>query len=119
MNGKRMIAVLVIILAFSMGSPAAGLSQTRVDNPGRALSKNAGRTVQLEEVLRIRDDGEAAIFKSPRFFKLGPDGSLHFVDFAEGDRIYRYSAEGRLVRKLLKTGQGPGECQYVADFIVT
>jgi len=119
MSRKRMIAVLAVILAFSMGVPAAGLSQTRVDNPGRARAKNAGRFVQLEEVLRIRDDGEAALFKSPRFFKLGPDGSLHFVDFAEGDRIYRYGADGKLVRKLLKTGQGPGECQYVADFIVT
>ena len=119
MNRKRMIAVLVIIPAFSMGASETGLGQTRVDNPGRTLSKNAGRIVQLEEVLRIRDDGEAAVFKSPRFFKLGPDGSLHFVDFAEGDRIYRYSMEGRLVRKLLKTGQGPGECQSLAGFIIT
>jgi len=118
MNKKRMIAVLVIVLAFSMGAPETGLGQTRVDNPGRALSKNAGRIVNLVEVLRIRDDGEAAVFKSPRFFKLGPDGSLHFVDFAEGDRIYQYSPDGELVRKLLKTGQGPGECQYVAGFIV-
>ena len=64
--------------------------------PARALSKNAGRIVRLEEVLRIRDDGETSIFRSPRFFKLGPDGSLFFVDFAEGDRVYRYGPDGRL-----------------------
>jgi hypothetical protein len=108
---------LLLIPLLALASRADG--QTRVDNPGRALSKNAGRVVNLVEILRIRDDGEAAVFKSPRFFQLGPDGSLHFVDFAEGDRIYQYSGEGRLVRKLLKTGQGPGECQYAAGFIVT
>ncbi len=118
MFGKRRIAVLVIILASLMGASAAGLGQTRVDNPGRALSKKAGRVVQLEEVLRIRDDGEKAVFRSPRFFKLGPDGSLYFVDFAEGDRIYSFGPDGKLIRKLLKTGQGPGECQHIADFIV-
>jgi len=112
------ILLLAVIPAFASAAPAAGPGQTRVDNPGRALSKNAGRIVQLEEVLRIRDDGEAAVFKSPRFFRFGPDGSLYFVDFAEGDRVYRYSADGRLVRKLLKTGQGPGECQYAAGFVL-
>jgi hypothetical protein len=119
MGQRARLAALLFFPTLLFGITVPGSAQTRVDNPARALSKNAGRIVNLVEVLRIRDDGEAAVFKSPRFFKLGPDGSLHFVDFAEGDRIYRYSADGRLVRKLLKTGQGPGECQYVAGFIVT
>ena len=118
MNRKRTIAVLVIILAFSMGAPAAGLSQTRVDNPARALAKNAGRGVKLEEVLRIRDDGDTAIFRVPRKLALGPDGSLYFHDFAEGDRLYRYGPDGKLIFKALKTGQGPGECQHAANFLL-
>jgi len=107
------LAVLVIHVA-AFRAPA----QTRVDNPSRALSKNAGRIVRLEEVLRIRDDGESAIFRSPRFFSLGPDGSLYFVDFAEGDRLYRYGPDGRFVYKLLRKGQGPGECQSLSGYIV-
>ena len=118
---RCLIATIAAILSagaiVSLSVPPAA-AQTRVDNPGRALSKNAGRIVRLEEVLRIRDDGEAVIFRSPRFFKLGADGSLFFVDFAEGDRLYRFGPDGRLLTKFLKTGQGPGECQYVAGFIV-
>ena len=120
---RCLVATIVAILSavaavvVSVSAPPSP-AQTRVDNPGRALSKNAGRIVRLEEVLRIRDNGEAVIFRSPRFFKLGADGSLFFVDFAEGDRLYRFGPDGRLLHKLLKKGQGPGECQYVAGFIV-
>jgi hypothetical protein len=117
--GKRAISFgLPFLLSVVMSLPVAGRAQTRVDNPARAVAKNAGRVVRLEEVLRIRDDGDTAIFRSPRFFKLGPDGSLFFVDFAEGARLYRYSPDGKLVQKFLKTGQGPGECQYTAGYVV-
>jgi len=119
MSKRTTILGLAFFLAVLISLPVVGRAQTRIDNPGRALAKNAGRVIELEEVLRIRDDGDMAIFKSPRFFKLGPDGSLYFVDFAEGDRLYEYGQDDKLVRKLLKKGQGPGECQYVANFVVT
>jgi hypothetical protein len=91
-------------------------SQTRVDNPKRPLSKNAGRIVDLDEVLRIRDDGKTAIFRTPQQLHTGGDGSLFFMDFAEGNRLYRYSADGRLLFKTLKSGQGPGECNYQSGY---
>ena len=114
--------VWLIGMALLLGLVAAHVDveggQVRVENPARALAKDAGRVVTLEEVLRIRDDGDTVIFRSPRFFSLGPDGSLFFVDFAEGDRLYHFDAAGRFVRKLLKSGQGPGECQFAAGHIV-
>jgi hypothetical protein len=118
MSKRSIIPGFAIFLTAFLGHSAVAGPQTRVENPARALAKDAGRVVKLEEVLRIRDDGDTAVFRSPRFFKNGPDGSLYFVDFAEGDRLYGYSPAGKLVRKLLKTGQGPGECQYVADFVI-
>ena len=118
MSRRMIIRAISVYLVLLLSTPAIGRTQPRVDNPSRALAKNAGRVVNLEEVLRIRDDGDTAIFKSPRFFKLGPDGSLYFVDFAEGDRLYRYGPDGKLVHKLLKTGQGPGECQHAMGYIV-
>ena len=118
MNQYAHLATLLFFPTLLFGITVPGSAQTRVDNPARALAKDAGRTVRLEEVLRIRDDGETAIFKMPRKLALGPDGSLYFHDFAEGDRIYRYSPEGKLVFKALKSGQGPGECQHASNFFL-
>ncbi|MEW5901529.1 MAG: 6-bladed beta-propeller [Acidobacteriota bacterium] len=90
--------------------------QTGVENPKQPLAKNAGRFVDLEEVLRIRDDGKSAIFRAPQRLALGRDGSLYFIDFAEGARLYRFGPDGRLIFKTLKSGQGPGESQHASQF---
>ena len=113
------IAVLVAGMIVLPGLPDAAAGQTRVGNPARALAKNAGRVVELEETLRIRDDGDTAVFKIPRELAPGPDGSLYFIDYDKGPRLYRFSPDGRLALKLLKTGQGPGEAQNPSGFLVT
>jgi 6-bladed beta-propeller len=118
MSKRAALVGLAFLLARGVGFPARAEGQVRVDNPARALANNAGRVIELEEVQRIRDDGESVVFKSPRNFALGPDGSLFFSDFSNGEHIYRFSPKGELVYRLLKTGQGPGECQYSAGFIV-
>jgi hypothetical protein len=118
---SRRIGTLAIIMALPLFLGASDLpaAQTRVDNPARALAKNAGRVVELEETLRIRDDGDTAVFKIPRELAPGPDGSLYFIDYDKGPRLYRFSPDGRLALKLLKTGQGPGEAQNPSGFLVT
>jgi hypothetical protein len=119
MSGPKRFDFLIACLALLLGRADAAPAQTRADNPARALAKNAGRVVQLEEVLRIRDDGASAVFKIPRELAAGPDGSLYFIDYDEGPRLYRFSPEGKLIFKLLKTGQGPGEVQNPSGFLVT
>lgn len=118
MNRRAMTWSLGLLLTALTVIPVAARAQTRIDNPRRALAKDAGRIVQLEEVLRIRDDGDRVIFKVPRDFALGPDGSLHFYDIAEGVRLYRFGPDGKLVFKTMKTGQGPGECLAGANFVI-
>jgi hypothetical protein len=118
MSKPMKIQSILVFLAFVSGVAVPGPGQTRVDNPGRALAKNAGRIIKLEEVLRIRDDGVTAIFRTPQKLALGPDGSLYFLDFSEGARLYRYGPDGKLVFKILKTGQGPGEAQHPSGFLV-
>lgn len=116
MSKPMKIQSILVFLAFVSGVAVLGPAQTRVDNPGRALAKNAGRIIKLEEVLRIKDDGVTAIFRTPQKLALGPDGSLYFLDFSEGARLYRYGPDGKLVFKILKTGQGPGECQWATNY---
>ncbi len=97
----------------------ASHGQTLVENPKHPIAKNAGRIVELAEVLRIEDDGTNSIFRSPRQLSLGKDGSLFFMDIAEGGRLYRYSPDGKLVFKALKSGQGPGECLHPLNYMIT
>jgi hypothetical protein len=118
MSRRISIRTLSVCLALVFGIPVIGRAQPRIENPARALAKNAGRVINLEEVQRIRDDGKGQIFKAPRSLTLGPDGSLFFHDYAEGDRIYRYGADGKFVFKILKAGQGPRECQHLSGFFL-
>lgn len=112
---KKTSAILLTIMALS----AFGQGQPRVENSKRPLSKNAGRIVNLDEVLRIRDDGNTAVFRTPQWLSLGKDGSLFFLDYGEGARLYRYGPDGRLIFKALKNGQGPGECKHPSGYFFT
>lgn len=90
-------------------SGADGSSQTMIENPDKPSSRNAGRTVVLDEVMRIRDDGKNAVFRNPRYLTLLADGSLIFFDYPF---LYKYDKAGKFVFKALKQGKGPGECEH-------
>ncbi len=111
---KIRLAILLIIMVLT----AFAQGQTRIENPKRPSAINAGRVVDLVEVLRIEDDGATAIFGNSQELSLGKDGSLFFIDFAEGGRLYRYSPNGKLIFKILRSGQGPGECRYPINYFL-
>lgn len=83
-------------------------SQEIIENSKKLLNKNAGRIVSLEEVMRIHDNGRSIIFKNPRYLSHFADGSLIFFDYPH---LYRFDKNGKLIFKILKQGEGPGECQ--------
>jgi hypothetical protein len=110
----KKIAVLVLL---SVGILAkATLGQVIVKNPDRPKSKNAGRTVLLEEVMRIRDDGKNIIFRGPQKLSLSKDGSIFFLDYPY---IYKFSKDGQFIFKALKQGEGPGEFKLGLDYFLT
>jgi len=81
---------------------------------GAAPPAKAGRTVALKEILRIEDDGDKVVFdQTQKLFEAG--GSLYCLN---GPFIYQFDRNGRLVRRFGKKGQGPGECDYIGDFLV-
>ena len=108
----------IIIIAFFFAGFRAGepAGQIVVDNPDHPAAKNAGRTVHLEEVYRIRDDGEKIIFRNPGDFSLAGDGSLIFFDYPN---LYKYDKNGRFVFKALKSGVGPGEFHIWSSYFLT
>jgi hypothetical protein len=117
--GKKVSALVFPPALFLLAIALPISSQTRIGNPARALAKNAGRVVNLEEIWRIRDDGKTAIFKGPHHLARGNDGSLYFMDYGDGEHLFRYGPDGNLLSKLLKTGQGPGEVQHPSGYVLT
>ena len=97
--------VALIIFAFFSFAPGIS-SQTIIDNPDQPAAKNAGRTVPLQEVLRIKDEGKGYFFKLPWLLDAAADGSIFVQD---GLALYEFTPDGRFKKNLVKTGQGPGE----------
>jgi hypothetical protein len=99
---------LVGLFSFFLMSlfPFPGFAQEIIDNPEKPLSKNAGRMIQLQEVLRIKDEGKGFYFKLPWELDVGPDGSIFVQD---GLALYEFAPDGHFKKNLVKTGQGPGE----------
>jgi hypothetical protein len=98
---KRILTLYLFFLSFS-GSSA----QQVIENPEKPLSQNAGRTIQLREVLRIKDEGKGYYFKLPWTLDIAADGSIFVQD---GLALYAFAPDGRFKKNLVKTGQGPGE----------
>ena len=92
--------ILILILAYF------SFPQEIIENPEKPLSKNAGRTLKLEEVLRITDESGDFYFRYPQDLKIAPDGSIFFRD---EEQILKFSPEGEFVKNFYKKGQGPGE----------
>ncbi|MCJ7582373.1 MAG: 6-bladed beta-propeller [Candidatus Aminicenantes bacterium] len=105
---KKYAILLFLIFALSIVS-----AQQIIENPKKPLNKDAGRIVQLEEVLRIHDDGEELIFRFPYGLKIGPDNGIYFYD---NWMLYKFDENGKFVFKIIEPGQGPGEANNRTNY---
>ncbi len=92
-----------------------GQSQESIKNPEKPLSQNAGRILKLEEELRITDESGEFFFQYPGELKTAPDGSFFIYD---REQLIHLDKQGRFIRNFYRKGQGPGELNYVSNFIV-
>jgi len=98
---KKYAILFILFMAFSFVS-----AQEIIENPKKPSNKDAGRIVQLEEVLRIRDNGKEVIFRGPYDLKIGPDNGIYFYD---NWRLHKFEENGKFAFKIVDPGQGPGE----------
>jgi hypothetical protein len=92
-----------------------GYSQEAIKNPEKPLNGRAGRVLKLQEELRITDESGEFFFQYPREIKMAPDGTYFFYD---REQLIQLDKEGRFMRNFYRKGQGPGELNYVSNFIV-
>ena len=106
----------VLLFSFLFIFTSIILAQTSIENPEKPLSKNAGRVIQLKEVLRITDEEGKFYFSGPWDIKIAKDGSI-FVH--EPNKFYKFDSNGKFVKNLYKKGEGPGELnQNLTDVII-
>lgn len=89
------------------------LAQEMIENPEKPLSDKAGRVLQLEEELRITDEGGGFFFKSPWEVKVDGNG---FIYVREKDKLYKFDTDGKFIKNILRSGEGPGEVLELASF---
>lgn len=109
---KRVIIVFAAVFALV----SVSRSQQIVENPAKPTSKNAGRVVKLERLLSIKDAGPDTPFRGPYDLQIGNDGSIYFYDNFE---FFRFSPEGKLIFRIIRPGQGPGEASMRTAALVT
>lgn len=97
---KTVICGLVLFLA------AFGLAQQVIDNPEKPPSPQAGRVIRLKEIARISEEPGKFFFEQPWDLFAGPDGSIYIQ---EPKKFYKFDADCRFIKNLLKWGEGPGE----------
>lgn len=107
---------LVLLLSVLFISSSIILAQEIIENPEKPLNKNAGRVIQLKEVMRITDVEGKYFFSSPWDIKVAKDGSI-FVH--EPNKLYKFDANGKFVKNFYKKGEGPGELnQNLTDVVI-
>jgi len=103
----KYVVIMVILLSFFAYSKSEDELPKLISSEEAWKDKKSGRIVTLEEVMRIHDNGRNIIFKNPRYLSHLDDGSVIFFDYPS---LYRYDKNGKLIFKILKQGEGPGEC---------
>ena len=108
---KNWIVFPLIVVATVMlfGNP-----QQVIENAAEPEAKNAGRVLELKEEFRITDEQGDFYFQNPENIKLAPDGSLFLAD---EEQLLKFSSDGKFLKNLYRTGQGPGELERMHGYL--
>ena len=93
---------LIFLFALLLCAPAAGRAQAACPTPWR-----------LEEVLRIGSVESTDLITGVLDLAMGPDSAL-YVTQAMVPAVTVYSLDGRVLRRIGRAGQGPGDFQLAA-----
>ena len=83
------------------------------ENPETPSSKDAGRVLNVMEVLKIKETNGEFYFKQPSKLQVDEKG---YVYVADEFQFLRFSPEGKFLNNMFKKGQGPGEIQRFFSF---
>lgn len=106
---KKIVLKLLFLLIITFVIYA----QEMIKNLKNPANLNAGRVLNIQEVLRINDEGGEFYFIGPRYIKVAPDGTIFIYD---REQLLRFNKNGELIHNFFKKGQGPGELNFVRNY---
>jgi hypothetical protein len=104
---------IVLLLLYFIISASLIYTQEIIENPAKPTNPNAGRILNLQEVLRITDIGGEFFFKYPTNVKVAPDSTIFISD---QEQLLRFDEKGEFIHNFYIKGQGPGELNIVRDY---
>lgn len=93
-------------------------AQVIIENPALPENQKERRIVPLEEVMRIKDNGQEVVFRIPKNITLTEDGSIYLIDFTKSSHVYKFNRNGKYIHRFLSQGVGPQESQWSLYFIL-
>lgn len=103
---KKKSILLLFLFIISYAASYSDSLQEIIENSEKPLNKNAGRLVELKEILRITDKKQEVFFTNPYDLQIDENHNIYVYD---NFRLYKFDREGRFVFKIIERGQGPGE----------
>jgi hypothetical protein len=103
----------VLFFLLFICSSVSIFTQSIIENSEKPLSKNAGRSIELQKVYQIDDPGDEFFLQYPSNPKIAPDNSIFLKD---SEQLLQFNPNGEFVRNYYKKGQGPGEMTYIGNF---
>lgn len=104
---------IVLRLLFLLIITSVMYTQEIIENPEKPTNPNAGRILNIQEVLRITDEGGEFFFQYPTNVKVAPDGTIFIYD---REQLLRFDENGEFIHNFFVKGQGPGELNYVRNY---
>jgi hypothetical protein len=113
---KKLLVLLFILSGLVLEA------QDIIENPEKPIHPDAGRVLKMEEVYRIKSEGEDYYFRGANELKVDVEGHIFISDYwssANRSHFVHFSPEGKFIRDLYRQGEGPGEINSGFGFALT
>jgi hypothetical protein len=113
---RETILIFNLYLIFTSIILTSTEAQSVIIEAKKPVSKKAGRLIQLQEEWQITDKELGFYFKNPSKIKIAEDEHIFILDEKQ---FLEFSSDGRFMRNLFRSGEGPGEFNRIEDYLVT
>jgi hypothetical protein len=104
---KKIWSIIILLYAVAVSG------QDIVDNPSKAVHPNAGRIIELTEMLQIRDASGKFQFVSPRNLQVNDQKEIFVLD---RQQLLHFDSQGTFIRNYFRLGNGPGEVTSISNY---